>query len=601
MLKKIIVGALLCTVSLNTGFSVLAEEVQPKPISEPTQKMSESVLIPDVILKGYLNSLLKQSSDAEITREQLATIKSVNLSSTTITDLTGLEYATNLETFILQNTQVTDLTPIVGLTNLSYMTLSGGNVTNELIPDLHQLVKLQSLSITSTLVDNTIFQKFNHLPVLRYFYLQNNMRITDISALASLPLLDTLFVQFDGINDFQSISRFPSLKNLAAFGQNTGRQDPHQSISSTALTFNEETQTLFIPFTIMTNRLTSFDGFQAPFSMSTSSSNTYLEFNGTQVDNSRLAIDSMGITVNGVDRAAFDDLNELHYNARYDNPTGSYPTPPGMSYVISSGTYFQYFDIRHSIQLTADPTYSYLENEAVDEAQFLTDVHAKTDDNSPITSNFATVVDFSKPGNYLVTLNAKNAAGLVAPSVTVDVTVLPKPIITAEPTITYDQYTEKTEADFLSEIAGKTSDGSPVTSDFLSAVDFGKVGEYEVQLNAVNERGQKADPVTVKVRVQPTEEAIVPPLPLPIDPENPVPPTVEPNPNPKPTVSDKIENQPFKENQKISKGKSVTTKMNEAKKFPQTGEAKQMKIGFVALVLLVTSLVILKRPTKVKQ
>ena len=160
---------------------------------------------------------------------------------------------------------------------------------------------------------------------------------------------------------------------------------------------------------------------------------------------------------------------------------------------------------------------------------------------------------------------------------------------------------KKTEADFLSEIAGKTSDGSPVTSDFLSAVDFGKVGEYEVQLNAVNERGQKADPVTVKVRVQPTEEAIVPPLPLPIDPENPVPPTVEPNPNPKPTVSDKIENQPFKENQKISKGKSVTTKMNEAKKFPQTGEAKQMKIGFVALVLLVTSLVILKQPTKVKQ
>lgn len=597
MLKKIIVSIFLCTIALNIETSVFAEESPANPLLETMQTTGEAVVIPDIILKGYLNSLLKQSSDAEITKDQLATIKAVNLSSTTITNLTGLEYAVNLETFTLQNSKVTDLTPITKLSNLTYMTLSGSNITNELIPDLHQLVKLQSLSITSTLVDNGIFQKFNHLPVLRYFYLQNNMRITDISALASLPMLDTLFVQFNGINDFQSISRFPSLKTLAAFGQNTGRQDPHQSISSTQLTFDEGTQTLFIPFSIMPNRLTSFDGFQAPFSMSTSSSNTYLEFNGTQVDNSRLAIDSAGITVSGVDRVAFDDLNEVHYNARYDNPTGSYPTPPGMNYVISAGTYFQYFDVRHSIQLTADPAYSYLENDSVDEAQFLMDVQAKTDDNSPITSDFATVVDFSKPGNYLVTLTAKNAAGLVAPSVTVEVTVLPKPIISAEREFIYNQNTQKSETDFLRDISAETNDGSLITSDFLTSVDFGKVGEYVVQLDAINVRGQKAESVVVKVFIK-NNETIVPPGPTPIEPGQTEPPTNTLKPNP--TLPIEKTNQLPQEKQKINKEDFSTNKSVKSNVFPQTGEARQSKIGLIALLLLIVSFVILKRVNKAK-
>lgn len=38
------------------------------------------------------------------------------------------------------------------------------------------------------------------------------MKITDISALASLPALTTLFLQFDGIDDFRPLNDFESFK-----------------------------------------------------------------------------------------------------------------------------------------------------------------------------------------------------------------------------------------------------------------------------------------------------------------------------------------------------------------------------------------------------
>ncbi|MBV7880095.1 LapB repeat-containing protein, partial [Yersinia pestis] len=77
----------------------------------------------------------------------------------------------------------------------------------------------------------------------------------------------------------------------------------------------------------------------------------------------------------------------------------------------SSGTYDHYFDIDHSLTITNDSAISYGEQTTVTEEQFLKDVHAETDDGTPVTSDFNTIVDFSKPGVYTVTLNAENAAG----------------------------------------------------------------------------------------------------------------------------------------------------------------------------------------------
>ncbi len=175
--------------------------------------------------------------------------------------------------------------------------------------------------------------------------------------------------------------------------------------------------------------------------------------------------------------------------------------------------------------ITNDDTISYREGNPVTEAQFLSDIHAETDDGTPVTSDFDSVVDLSMPGVYTVTLNAENAAGLKATPKTVTVTVLAKPIITADKTITYTTGDSKTSEQFLKDISATTNDGSPVTSDFDSVVNLNKSGTYEVTLRAVSADGIEADPVKVLVTVENREEPPGPPTP-------PTPPGPDPTPTP---------------------------------------------------------------------
>ncbi|MBF2656431.1 LapB repeat-containing protein [Listeria seeligeri] len=588
--------------------------------AEETSSGNNVVNIPDTALKTYLNGQLKQASDADITTEQMAQIKSVTLSGTNYTDLTGLETAVNLETLSISNTNITTLNPIKNQTSLTYLNVSGDAITDSFFPDLNQLTNLQSISVNSKNVTHNIFGKFNKLPKLRYLYAQNSMLITDISALASLENLDTLFLQFDGIDDFRSLNDFASFKNgklkaLAAFGQNTGRTNPRIALKSGKLDYNAADQTLFLPFSMMPNPLTSFDGTVAPFSKSTSASNTYVGFNDVAVASSRLAITDDGITVSGVTKEEFDGLTELEYNARYDFPTGSYPTPPSMSsYTVSSGTYDQYFDISHTLDLTADESIGYNQYTPTTEEQFLKDINAKTDDGTAVQSNFDQVVDFDTPGEYIVTLNAENSAGLKADPVEVKVTVYAKPIITADSSISYKEKTTKTVEEFLAETHSSVTENATLTSDFNDVVDLNTPGEYTVTLNAENERGQKADPVQIIVTV--TTKSGVKPTPTPT-PEPPTPLTPEP-PTPKKPTSEKPEEKnankktvakdPTKQTPTQTPKSNLTTKENTVtttkeviktseQKLPKTGDAglETWPVAFTSIMLGLTAIILLKK------
>ncbi|WP_203573009.1 LapB repeat-containing protein, partial [Listeria seeligeri] len=153
--------------------------------------------------------------------------------------------------------------------------------------------------------------------------------------------------------------------------------------------------------------------------------------------------------------------------------------------------------------ITADSTISYPKNSTVDSQQFYTDVSAATNDGSPITSDFATVVDFATPGDYTVTLNSVNSDGVVASPVTVTVTVekAPAPIITADNEITYMKNSTISSTQFLTDISATTNDGSPITSDFDTVVDFTTAGDYTVTLQSLNSDGVAANPLSVIVHI----------------------------------------------------------------------------------------------------
>jgi len=107
-----------------------------------------------------------------------------------VTDLTGLEYATNLQRLILRDNQISDLTPLSGLTNLE-----------ELWINVNQISDLSSLSGLSN---------------LRKLLLHDNW-ISDLSPLADLADLEFLDFRYNQVGDVSALSGLTCLHYVDAF------------------------------------------------------------------------------------------------------------------------------------------------------------------------------------------------------------------------------------------------------------------------------------------------------------------------------------------------------------------------------------------------
>ncbi|HAK1569074.1 TPA: LapB repeat-containing protein, partial [Listeria monocytogenes] len=153
--------------------------------------------------------------------------------------------------------------------------------------------------------------------------------------------------------------------------------------------------------------------------------------------------------------------------------------------------------------ITTDKEITYTKNAEVSITEFLAAIHAKTNDGSPIESDFATAVNWGTAGDYTVTLRSTNEDGVEAipVEVTVHIAKSPAPVITADKEITYAKNAEVSITEFLAAIHAKTNDGSPIESDFATAVNWGAAGDYTVTLRSTNEDGVKAIPVEVKVHI----------------------------------------------------------------------------------------------------
>ncbi|MBC1429153.1 LapB repeat-containing protein [Listeria seeligeri] len=575
-MKRIVIKVSLC-ILLVFPFALQGPLVVSAEGNISVQAADDIVNIPDPAFKSYLNDLLGQPSTSDITEAQMDTIATITINGGSVSDITGIDYAHNLTSVRIANTQVMDFSLLASLPKLTNISLAGNNITSNSIPNLNNLQNLSNLSISPASLDNSALTKINKIPNLTFLDLDSNYSLTDIMPLQSLPNLATLFVQFCGIHDYRGIENFPKLNNLSAYGQNVGRTVLiNSTIKSSALNYNEAAQTIFVPFTLMTDRTVNFNGDLIPFSTSTSSSNTYFTLNEQQINGSRLSIDNTGITVTGITKDFFDSITKMEYNSVYNNPAGSYATPPNITnYSISGGTYDHYFDIDHSLTITNDAAISYTEGNTITETQFLTDINAETDDGTPVKSDFNSVVDLNTPGVYTVTLNAENSAGLKATPKTVTVTILAKPVITADKNITYKTGDSKTSEQFLKDISATSNDGSPVTSDFDSVVDLNKAGTYEVTLRSVSTDGIEADPVKVLVTIENGSEPPIPPNP-------PTPPGPDPTPGPDSSPNPNGDIDSSTNNKNTSSNHQTSTKQAS---LPATGDADQDTMILIGIVL----------------
>lgn len=113
-------------------------------------------LIPDASLRASILEALNQSSDYQITKEDLSKISVLNADDYDISSLKGLEYCTNLSFLSLSNNKINDLSPLKNLTQLTQLSLKNNNITN--IAPLSGLTNQLSFNLET---DKTISFEFN--------------------------------------------------------------------------------------------------------------------------------------------------------------------------------------------------------------------------------------------------------------------------------------------------------------------------------------------------------------------------------------------------------------------------------------------------------
>ena len=187
------------------------EESAGQPVDDQTERIpGEAVYIPDVNLRAVIEEALGKASGAPITAEEMATLVDLHrmAESKGISDLTGLEFATNLRRLRLaHNKNIFDLSPIAGLQDLITLDI-GDNSVSDLSP-LAGLKNLDSINVTGNKISD--LSPLEGLESLEEFLSWNNL-FSDLSPLVKLTEMSLQKIDICGGDP--DISVLKDAKNL---------------------------------------------------------------------------------------------------------------------------------------------------------------------------------------------------------------------------------------------------------------------------------------------------------------------------------------------------------------------------------------------------
>lgn len=133
----------------------------------------------------------------------------VTLSASYIDDLTGLQYAKNLERLRLDNLgNFTEIDPLLELENLEILTITGSSIESNDIEGLGELDQLEILRLSDNRIES--IKPLGELPSLRELYLSKN----EVIELDGVEKLESLQVLHIAGNHLISITPLAGLKNL---------------------------------------------------------------------------------------------------------------------------------------------------------------------------------------------------------------------------------------------------------------------------------------------------------------------------------------------------------------------------------------------------
>ena len=189
------------------------------------------VYIPDPGLRQAIADALG-NVQAEIVRpRELSDLRALSAERAGITDLTGIESATGLQSLDLEGNHIRDISPLAGLVDLGRLFLLRNQISDVStlaglpnlwwlamggndIADISPLSGLSALTILYLSVNEIgDVSPLAGLTALRWLRLSGN-RVVDVSPLADLSALTRAWLDGNGIEDISALSRLTGLTSL---------------------------------------------------------------------------------------------------------------------------------------------------------------------------------------------------------------------------------------------------------------------------------------------------------------------------------------------------------------------------------------------------
>ena len=182
---------------------------KPPVVPDPDRLPGAFVHIPDTNLRAAIAEALDKSPNAPITAEEMEGLGRLVVRNRDIQDLTGLQFAINLDVLDLRDNQISDLSPIVGLIQLRYLWLE-----NTLVSDLSPVRGLENL--TELGLDHTLVSDLSPVRDLknltRLWFRETH--VSDLSPVVGLINLKHIEASDNPISDLSPLARLTKLEDI---------------------------------------------------------------------------------------------------------------------------------------------------------------------------------------------------------------------------------------------------------------------------------------------------------------------------------------------------------------------------------------------------
>lgn len=221
---------------------VAVQSEESKKEATPVAQTNDSIVsIPDAELKSrLLAGGFDKNGDGELSTAEMQSITWLDVRTSIytkdVTNLSGLESATNVETFAINSAQITDFSVLRSMPNINTVAINNATINvSSLVDSLKSSTKLETLILNMGVV--TDISALGSLSQIKTLNLYTN-NVSDISGIANLVNLQELTLDSTGVSNLSPLASCKNLRKLSM--QNTAVTD----LAPLASCANLETLTL---------------------------------------------------------------------------------------------------------------------------------------------------------------------------------------------------------------------------------------------------------------------------------------------------------------------------------------------------------------------